>query len=187
MRGGSAGVLSRFNRASAQVVPEIVRSGPDDSWRWAGVVDRAGLCGSAVLFECVRDVHVRGPSAFECDQPGEPENPGSWNRYSYAGGDPVNRVDPTGTENCGINITIDRPQLAVVHGPMLRRLWHSRIVQFTVRDFFAWLVEYRGYQCGGAGRDCRGIATCDGCPAHAAPPEMFNHLGVAPGRGVGSP
>jgi RHS repeat-associated protein len=27
-------------------------------------------------------------------------NPGSWNRYSYASGDPVNRHDPHGTEDC---------------------------------------------------------------------------------------
>ena len=47
------------------------------------------------------------PLHSNATSPANPKDPGSWNRYSYAGGDPVNRVDPTGTENCGINITID--------------------------------------------------------------------------------
>jgi len=29
-----------------------------------------------------------------------PNNPASWNRYAYAGGDPANFADPTGTEIC---------------------------------------------------------------------------------------
>jgi RHS repeat-associated protein len=28
------------------------------------------------------------------------DNPGSWNRYNYASGDPVNRNDPTGLDDC---------------------------------------------------------------------------------------
>lgn len=27
-------------------------------------------------------------------------DPGSWNKYAYVGGDPVNRVDPNGLDNC---------------------------------------------------------------------------------------
>jgi RHS repeat-associated protein len=30
-----------------------------------------------------------------------PAIPSSWNRYAYASGDPVNRVDPTGMDDCG--------------------------------------------------------------------------------------
>ena len=58
-------------------------------------------------YSSVYGTFTSGSAAFECDQPGGPKGPGSWNRYSYAGGDPIDRVDPTGTENCGINITID--------------------------------------------------------------------------------
>lgn len=31
---------------------------------------------------------------------GGPSDPGSWNRYAYVGGDPLNRVDPTGKAWC---------------------------------------------------------------------------------------
>ena len=31
---------------------------------------------------------------------GGPANPGSWNRYAYVGGDPVNRYDPSGLDDC---------------------------------------------------------------------------------------
>jgi RHS repeat-associated protein len=31
-----------------------------------------------------------------------PSNPGSWNKYAYVGGDPVNRVDPGGTDECEV-------------------------------------------------------------------------------------
>jgi RHS repeat-associated protein len=31
---------------------------------------------------------------------GNPKDPGNWNRYSYAGGDPVNHKDPTGQDWC---------------------------------------------------------------------------------------
>src|ERR1019366_9912657 len=31
---------------------------------------------------------------------GGPSNPGSWNRYSYTRGDPVNRIDPSGRGDC---------------------------------------------------------------------------------------
>jgi RHS repeat-associated protein len=30
----------------------------------------------------------------------DPKNPITWNKYVYASGDPVNRVDPTGTDDC---------------------------------------------------------------------------------------
>jgi RHS repeat-associated protein len=29
-----------------------------------------------------------------------PQDPGSWNRYAYTRGDPVNRIDPTGLDDC---------------------------------------------------------------------------------------
>lgn len=29
-----------------------------------------------------------------------PEDPGSWNRYAYTRGDPINRIDPAGTQDC---------------------------------------------------------------------------------------
>jgi RHS repeat-associated protein len=32
--------------------------------------------------------------------PGDPSDPTSWNRYSYTGGDPVNRTDPSGRDWC---------------------------------------------------------------------------------------
>src|SRR6202011_3450064 len=36
---------------------------------------------------------------------GGPTDPGSWNRYTYTRGDPVNRIDPAGREDCGFCIT----------------------------------------------------------------------------------
>ena len=32
----------------------------------------------------------------------KPTDPGSWNKYAYASGDPVNRADPGGTQDCDI-------------------------------------------------------------------------------------
>ena len=34
---------------------------------------------------------------------GAPADPGSWNKYAYTQGDPIGRVDPTGTDDCGDN------------------------------------------------------------------------------------
>src|SRR5208282_252571 len=31
-----------------------------------------------------------------------PTDPGSWNRYAYTRGDPVNRFDPWGTDDCSV-------------------------------------------------------------------------------------
>jgi RHS repeat-associated protein len=44
--------------------------------------------------------------------PADPKNPSSWNRYAYAGGDPANQMDPTGTDwvpdgNGGLCSTLD--------------------------------------------------------------------------------
>ncbi len=33
---------------------------------------------------------------------GARSNPGSWNKYAYASGDPVNRTDPGGTQDCNV-------------------------------------------------------------------------------------
>ena len=33
---------------------------------------------------------------------GTPSNPGSWNRYAYASGDPIGRTDPGGTQDCNV-------------------------------------------------------------------------------------
>jgi RHS repeat-associated protein len=38
------------------------------------------------------------PLHSSATSPANPMNPGSWNRYNYTGGDPVNRNDPTGTD-----------------------------------------------------------------------------------------
>lgn len=32
---------------------------------------------------------------------GNPEDPGNWNKYAYTRGDPVNRYDPYGLQDCG--------------------------------------------------------------------------------------
>jgi RHS repeat-associated protein len=34
---------------------------------------------------------------------GNPADPGSWNKYAYTRGDPVNRVDPGGMDDCPVN------------------------------------------------------------------------------------
>jgi RHS repeat-associated protein len=35
--------------------------------------------------------------------PADPNNPGTWNRFAYTAGDPINRIDPSGTENCVVD------------------------------------------------------------------------------------
>ena len=40
-----------------------------------------------------------------------PRDPGSWNRYAYTRGDPVNRMDPSGLDDCG-----DDPYSCTVNG-----------------------------------------------------------------------
>src|SRR5262249_53007091 len=48
--------------------------------------------------------HVPGTGRFLTPDPymasGGPVNPGSWNRYAYVGGDPVNHNDPGGLYRC---------------------------------------------------------------------------------------
>ena len=39
-----------------------------------------------------------------------PGDPGSWNRYAYVAGDPVNRVDPTGQEFMGAQDCMANPE-----------------------------------------------------------------------------
>jgi RHS repeat-associated protein len=46
---------------------------------------------------------------------GGPSSPESWNRYSYAKGDPVNRHDPSGLDDCGPDWVTD----ASLSGPCL--------------------------------------------------------------------
>jgi RHS repeat-associated protein len=38
-----------------------------------------------------------------------PRKPASWNRYAYAGGDPVNRNDPTGLSSCALDDPLCNP------------------------------------------------------------------------------
>ena len=45
---------------------------------------------------------------------GGPSDPGSWNRYAYTRGDPVNRYDPEGNQDCGpegSNFNCDGPPI----------------------------------------------------------------------------
>jgi len=44
--------------------------------------------------------------------PGDPRDPGSWNKYAYTRGDPANRIDPSGT--CDENITYIAPDGTIV-------------------------------------------------------------------------
>jgi RHS repeat-associated protein len=51
---------------------------------------------------------------------GGPSDPGSWNRYTYTRGDPVNRYDPDGQHDCGpegANFTCDGPPILFPGGP----------------------------------------------------------------------
>ena len=50
--------------------------------------------------------YTSGTGRFLTPDPGgistaDPRNPGSWNRYAYVAGDPINFFDPTGTYPCG--------------------------------------------------------------------------------------
>ena len=51
--------------------------------------------------------HLPGQGRFMTPDPymasGGPADPGSWNRYAYAGGDPVNHKDPTGQDWCWVD------------------------------------------------------------------------------------
>jgi RHS repeat-associated protein len=47
------------------------------------------------------------PYQAQVGGPGDPNDPGSWNRYTYTRGDPVNRYDPAGTDDCGPNWVSD--------------------------------------------------------------------------------
>ena len=59
--------------------------------------------------------HQPGMGRFMTADPyaasGGPSDPGSWNRYAYTRGDPVNRADPGGTEDCpaGFNFCSNIP------------------------------------------------------------------------------
>jgi RHS repeat-associated protein len=43
------------------------------------------------------------PMHTTATSPADPRNPGTWNRYAYVGGDPVNHIDPTGNDFCSDN------------------------------------------------------------------------------------
>src|SRR5690348_4475121 len=59
--------------------------------------------------------HQVGMGRFMTTDPyaasGGPGDPGSWNRYAYTRGDPVNRADPRGTFDCpaGVNFCSNSP------------------------------------------------------------------------------
>jgi RHS repeat-associated protein len=47
-----------------------------------------------------------------------PSDPGSWNRYAYTRGDPVNRLDPSGLDDCDPNdLYTCLPDLDLVDSP----------------------------------------------------------------------
>jgi RHS repeat-associated protein len=54
--------------------------------------------------------HQPGMGRFQTPDPyvasGGPEDPGSWNRYAYTRGDPLNRLDPAGTFDCPPDIRL---------------------------------------------------------------------------------
>ena len=48
---------------------------------------------------------------------GGPSDPGSWNRYSYTRGDPINRLDPRGLEDCPPGVDFCVTGTAVADSP----------------------------------------------------------------------
>ena len=52
-----------------------------------------------------------------------PRDPGSWNRYAYTRGDPVNRLDPSGLDDCGADFchTHEEPGEGPPSGPSCDR------------------------------------------------------------------
>jgi RHS repeat-associated protein len=47
------------------------------------------------------------PHAATAKSVNNPRDPGSWNRYAYTRGDPVNRADPRGLDDCDADICVD--------------------------------------------------------------------------------
>jgi RHS repeat-associated protein len=59
----------------------------------------------------------------------DPKNPTSWNRYAYAGGDPVNRYDPYGLYDCDPSTTCSPtpsgPSISIDGGSPIGQIYYG--------------------------------------------------------------
>jgi RHS repeat-associated protein len=86
----------------------------NDKEKFTGYYRDAVTGSSGTLFDIRRDYadqryHQSGVGRFMTPDPSSGSvsaaDPGSWNRYAYVGGDPVNRVDPTKRKPGGVDVT----------------------------------------------------------------------------------
>jgi RHS repeat-associated protein len=97
--------------------------------------------------------HAPGQGRFLTPDPTmdnvEYSNPGSWNPYAYANGDPINMVDPDGTTACGdLTLASDRTVSDAVNansgqGHFIDLVWHEAgVLSQANGNVGAWTAEF---------------------------------------------
>jgi RHS repeat-associated protein len=59
-----------------------------------------GYAGQRFYSSMYGRLNARDPSGSTATAPSDSSVPQSWNRYAYAGSDPINSNDPTGLDTC---------------------------------------------------------------------------------------
>jgi RHS repeat-associated protein len=89
---------------------------PQDTWNfatyWRDSVSGLDYANNRYYSNAYGRFMTPDPYKANNGGPGDPRDPGSWNKYAYTRGDPANRIDPTGT--CDLNITSIAPDGTIV-------------------------------------------------------------------------
>jgi RHS repeat-associated protein len=83
---------------------------PQDTWSfgtyWTDSVTGLDYANNRYYFNSLGRFMTPDPYASNSGGAGDPSDPQSWNRYSYTRGDPVNRVDPAGMQDCAADFCV---------------------------------------------------------------------------------
>ncbi len=83
---------------------------PQDTWSfgtyWTDSVTGLDYANNRYYFSSLARFTTPDPYASNSGGAGDPSDPQSWNRYSYTRGDPVNRVDPAGMQDCAADFCV---------------------------------------------------------------------------------
>jgi RHS repeat-associated protein len=83
---------------------------PQDTWSfgtyWTDSVTGLDYANNRYYFNSLGRFVTPDPYASNSGGAGDPSGPQSWNKYAYTRGDPVNRVDPAGMQDCAADFCV---------------------------------------------------------------------------------